>query len=386
MFTLALIFAGTNLSYGQALDQYISGTNAVPGLSCSGGTPLPLHPYAGVAYTYTMTTPGPELADTWTWWVTKDPNFVPSAGNNNIASMLTVSAGQLVATSGNYGSATAAANSVTITWSPEILAATQYQGDVTAAGTAAAPSPTFVVGYATGANCADNIQVFEINPEVNFTIDIANIDPAAGTTMAWDATTQQCVDFVTSATYNNVSKELDMDYGTNTLYFEVAAANFNTDWTPTFRMISGLLGTQTAVVTLYDSYANATAGTNVIETLPGWTAASVGTDFTTTTRFTATDPTEVAGGVSLFVKVVISNLTYESLAANPFVLAVDAQDGTGLGIWDMEDADCTTPTDAADQVDQATHTVDPRPTLNMDGAAMGEPSGTTPENLIIKTP
>ena len=385
-FTLALIFAGINNVFGQTLDQHITSTQALPALSCATATPLPLHPYAGVAYTYTMTTPGAELADEWTWWVTKDPDFIPSAGNNNLATRLTVSAGELVAASGHYGVATAAANSISITWSPEILAATEYQGDVTAAGTAADPSPTFVVGYATGVNCADNIQVFEINPKVSFIIDIANIDPVTPfSTLGWDAVTNQCVDVVNSAVYNNTSKALDMDYGTNTLYFEIAAANFNTDWTPTFRLISGLLGPQTAVVTLHDSYADASTDANIIETL-NWTATTVGTDVTTTNRFTAADPTEVAAGVSLFVKVVISNLTYESLTVNPFVLAVDAQDGTGAGIWDMEDTDCTTVTDAADRADQATHNVNPRPTLNMDGAAMGEPSTVTPENVIIKTP
>lgn len=383
IFTLALFVGNLKVS-GQALDQHITGTQAIPALSCASGALLPLHPYAGVSYTYTMATPGPELADQWTWWVTKDPDFIPSAGANNIASMLTVASGDLVATSGNYGTATGAANTVSITWSPEILAATEYQGDVTAAGTAADPSPTFVVGYATGVNCADNIQVFEINPEVNFTIDIANIN-TAGTGMAWGVDTAQCVDVVNSATYNNTSKELDMDYGANTLYFEVAAANFNTDWTPTFRLISGLATSQTAVVTFHASYADAAADANIIETM-NWTAASVGSDFITTNRFTATDPTEVAGGVSLFVKVVISNNQEESLAVSPFVLAVDAQDGTGAGIWDMEDLDCTTPTDAADQIDRAEHRIDPRPTLNMDGGAMNEASGATPEDVITKTP
>jgi hypothetical protein len=380
-----LIFAVNTKVSAQALDQHITVTQPITPLSCASGTPLPLHPFAGISYTYTMTAPGAEAADEWTWWVTKDPNFIPSAGTNNSATMLTVSTGQLVAASGHYGTATAAANSIDITWSPEILSATEYQGDVTAAGTAAAPSPTFVVGYATGVNCADNIQVFEINPQDNFTIDIANVDPATETTMAWATPTEQCVDLVNSAVYDNTTKELTMDYGTNTLYFEVVAANFNTDWTPTFRLVSGLQLGQTAAVTLHSSMADAQGDANVIETL-NWDDTSVGSDFITTTRFTATDPTEVAAGVSLFVKVVISNGTYESLVANPFVLAVDAQDGTGAGIWDMEDDDCTALTDAADQVDEATHTVNPRPELVMDGAAMSEPSTVTPEDVITKTP
>ena len=42
------------------------------------------------------------------------------------------------------------------------------------------------------------------------------------------------------APYNNTSKELDLDYGKNNFYFEVAAANFNTNWNPAFTVLSGL--------------------------------------------------------------------------------------------------------------------------------------------------
>ncbi len=49
-----------------------------------------------------------------------------------------------------------------------------------------------------------------------------------------------------------------MDYGTNTFYYEVAAANFVLDWTPTFQIISGLNTTQTAVISIYSTLADAT--------------------------------------------------------------------------------------------------------------------------------
>jgi hypothetical protein len=38
------------------------------------------------------------------------------------------------------------------------------------------------------------------------------------------------------------------------------------------------------------------------------------------------------------------------------------------------------------QVDQATITITPRPTMLMDGGAMGEPSTVTPEDVINKLP
>lgn len=375
-FVLAL-FAGNSAAFGQ-LSPGITATQALPPLSCAANANF-LHPIAGQSYTYSMDgTTGVEDVSQWTWFATKDPAFI-TAGALNTGAMLT-SPGALLTTGANYGVA-GATSSVDITWSSTILTNTLYLG---APSTTVFPSPTFVVGYGTGVACADNIRVYEINPIINFTIDIANIDPVANTTMAWDATTSQCVDLVESATYDGATDALVMDYGTNTLYFEVAAANFNTDFTPTFTLISGLNTVQTAVVTLHSSLALAQAGTLVV---PGattnWVAGA--NTWATGLQFTATNPADVAAGVSLFVKVVITNSTEESLIANPFILAVDARDNTNTGIWDMEDADCTLLVDAADQVDQATHTVDPRPTI-VGGAVIPDTNPVAPNNLVPKLP
>jgi hypothetical protein len=259
-------------------------------------------------------------------------------------------------------------------------------GDATnwASASSSAPTPTFVVGYATGVNCADNIQVYEINPRFNFTIDIANIDPATDAAVAWDQAVTQCVDDVWEAIYNSGTNELDMDYGTNTLYFEVAAANFVDNWSPTFTLLDGLDAEQTAVVTLHSSLNDAQTDANIIAT-DNWTSAT--TEWVTGEYFSAATSTEVVTGVSLYVKVVISNLTDEGLDNELISLAVDAIDDSGTGIWDMEEDDCdpTTASDAADQADYADHTITPRPTIIMDGGSMAEPSGIDPENLVPKT-
>jgi hypothetical protein len=243
-----------------------------------------------------------------------------------------------------------------------------------------------VVGYGTGVACADNIKVYEINPIINFTLDIANIDPVANTTMAWDTPTSQCVDKVEGATYDGATDALVMDYGTNTLYFEVAAANFNTDFTPTFTLISGLNTVQTAVVSLHASYTDAVAGTLAYAgATTNWAAGA--TPWATGHQFTATNPADVAKGVSLFVKVVITNSTEESLLANPFILAVDARDKNNTGLWDMENEDCvySAALDVADQVDQATHTVNPRPTI-VGGAVIPDSNPAAPNNIVPKLP
>jgi hypothetical protein len=397
MFTMAMIFAGTNSVFGQT--DVGASSSAVPPLSCvSTGTPQPLHPFAGVPYIYRLDGTGTagNVAETYTWWATKDPNFITAFGTMNTSTAL---GSPEVTTSTNYGVATnlttePTADQVTITWSADILAGTEYQGDVTAAGTPDDPSPTFVVGYATGELCADNIQVFEIDPLPSFVVDIAPIDPTDNTTtLDWDDlanSAETCVDNVQSAIYNNTSKELDMDYGTNTIYFEVAAANFVTDWTPSFYIAGGLLTSQTAVLSMYETLADATGSGTAIATSGDLAVADMSTtpgtySWAPGARIIATNAADISSGVSVFVKVVISNNQEESLVDNPFILAVDAQDKTGTGIWDMEDDDCNTVTDAPDEIDRATITITPRPSLDMDGTLMNESNSDTPDDVIEKT-
>jgi hypothetical protein len=403
-FTLALIFAGTNNVFGQLLPGVTNplGTNQpIDPIACETSA-LPLHPVPGVPFTYTMTNstdPVTATSRNWTWWATKDPNFITitppaTTPDINLGTQLTVSSGALISTgmSANYGQDTrgtdaAAANSVTINWSAATLAATSYQGAV------AGKLPTFVVGFSEGlAGCSDNLQVFEINPMPNFTIDIAAIN-AAGTTLGWDVNTEeQCVDEVQSAVYS--AGAITMDYGTNTIYYEVAAKNFVTNFAPSFTILGGLLTDQTATISIYESYNDATTSTGVLWTSAAIAVAGMNAIINSNTVLTATNQPDIATGVSFFVKVVIDNNTEESLLDNPFILAVDAQDNvdgtTGLptaaSIWDMEDADCPTLADAADQIDQATITITPRPTMLMDGGAMGEPSTVDPEDVINKLP
>ncbi len=377
MFTMALIFAGTSTAWGQLSPRTTPAV--ITPLGCA-GTANFLHPIAGVPYTYQMDgTTGPEDVIGWTWFATKNPAFIAAPNVLSADSLNANTVGELLEASGNYGVLGSVTNSVSITWSPEILANTLYQGP---ASTTVFPSPTFVVGYGKGQNCADNIQVFEINPIMNFTLDIANID-AAGATLAWDAATAQCVDVVQSATYNSGTDAIDMNYGKDTLYFEVVSANFVNSWTPTFTKISGLNGVQTAELGMATSLVNARAGTFIAGGTTNWTAAS--TNWATGVALTSTNPADVANGVSVFVRVIISNLTYESLAANPFVLAADAIDAASPAKWDMEEEDCTAPgTNLADQIDRATHTVNPRPIIV--GSNVPDSNALAPNDIIIKTP
>jgi hypothetical protein len=145
-----------------------------------------------------------------------------------------------------------------------------------------------------------------------------------------------------------------MDYGTNTITFEVIAANFVTNWTPLFEIVSGLTASQTATVGWAYTQAAATAGTFVQSTA----GLGVGDTFSGTTAVTTTEPNTV-NGVSIWVTVIIDNNSYESLSDQPFTLAVDGVDSTGQ--WDLT-AICANGT-AADQDDQATQVLTARPTV-----------------------
>jgi len=350
-FVLALI-VGTSTVFAQELSP---GTNTARTLeNCED---WPLHPRAGIPYIYEVDvdeTADGGAATSYTWWATKDQNFIQTltgVTSTNIADSLgRLPNGELLDYSSNYGQTTAAGNTVEITWSPEILAGTTYQGD----GVDPNGTPTFVVALIEG-ECTNNIQVYELNPTPSFTLDIASIDED-GNVLDFEVPAAQCVDEVRGATYN--AGVLDMDYGTDTIYFEVLAANFVTSWTPTFEIISGLTSTQTAVIGWATSLANAEAGTFI----DGEQDIAIGTSLTGSTALTSSIP-NTSEGVALYVRVVISNNTYESLDDQDFVLAVDGEDSTGQWDIDQNDTDCNSDI-LADQTDQATHTITARPTID----------------------
>jgi hypothetical protein len=324
---VALLCAVT--SYGQV-------GNSVPGsaprpISC---TDDPLHPIAGRPYIYkALSSP----AGNYTFWATKNTDFiVTNAGvtTNNLAGRLTTPT-DLIQTSGNYG-APSATDNVQITWSDAVLSATDP-----------ATSPTFVAALteATGTNCANNFNAWQLVPINAFTVDIQNMDHTTKAAKGYDAAgiESQCFDMVRSAAWN--AGQMQYNFGTNVLYFEVVAANFTGSWTPTFNL-SGLINNQTAVI----EWDVVKTFTNPVTVTSGVASA---TPVTTTETNTST-------GVSIYVRVTVSNNRFEGLAATPITLAVDGQNSVGK--WDVINATCTETT-GVDQNDTAIQTLDPRPTL-----------------------
>lgn len=333
------VFASVTVALGQA--QHLSNPNTT---SCSTDA---LHPAPGVPYGYKITaTPS---GGQYTWWATKDLNFISSTTSptaNNSSTKLTVASGDLIATSGNYGTPNSAAGAdiVTITWSSAILANTKID-----------TNPTFVVGYyeANGAAglCADNIKVYQLDPKNSFIVDIKSMDEVTKTPNGYGVNTEtQCVDNVRTAKW--VTNQVEYNYGVNYLYYEVVAANFSQEWKPQF-LLTGQDATQSVTI----EYT-----TDLPSTWSGSTAWVAGTTTVTT------NATDTSNGVSIFVRVTVQNNNYQTLSDQQFTLAVA---GTNMsGQWDVDNTTCTTPTDftTASADDQVISTILKRPTL---------PAGTT---------
>ena len=369
MITLAFIFAGTTKSFGQMRPSTLTPT---PLTNC---TPSPLNPMAGQLFTYSVENPN-SVATGYTWWATKNPNFIDlTSFLSDTTSMLYVAPGELISTGANYGGFQAAGNTMDIEWTADILAATQYQGTPDINATPATPSPTFVVVQADG-SCNNNLQVFELNPLPSFTLDIANIDPAdTANVLAYGTNASQCVDIVRSAIYS--ATVLTMDYGTDTLLFEVVAANYVQNWIPTFEAMGGLAGDQTAAIGWAYTKADALNG-NFIDGEQDLTGAAV----TGTTALAAASGVNTSLGTSIFVRIVIDNNTTESIAQSDFILAVDGVDANGQPDIDQTDATCTATLN--DREDKATHEITPRPDISDttgDGAI-----NSTPDDSFVTSP
>ncbi|HZL09212.1 MAG TPA: hypothetical protein VFC65_04385 [Prolixibacteraceae bacterium] len=348
VFLVLAVFAGVDSSSGQS----VAGTAPRP-LVCDNDA---LHPIAGKAYTYTVAaTP---LGGQYTWWATKDENFIVAGDHSaNLATQLTT-ASDLNATSANYGAANAATD-VSITWSTSILSATTFQGD----GVSPNGTPTFVaVHYAAPvAGCTDNFKVFELDPKNGFTVDILNMDYTAITPLGFDVAETQCFAPVSSATY--VAGDMSYLYGVNIMYFEVVAANFSGSWTPTFQL-TGLTGTQTAVIEW--------------DYTTGFAAPKTEISGTQSTTPVATTVTDTSNGVSIYVRVTITNNSFEGLAQTPITLAVDGENAAGE--LDVINTTCVEPA-AADFADLAIQTLDERPTV-IEGTSsiLGTSVGIIPKN------
>ena len=342
-FVLILVISGNSKVFGQALPG-----SAPRGTACVDDA---LHPIAGKPYTYELiATP---TGGNFQWWATKDPNFVTTNAttgvrtyNNDAANLLTVTDGDLIDASTNYNTA-ATSNTVTITWSDALLSNTVYN-----------TNPTFVATLYNNVVCADNLKVYQLDPIKAFTVDILNYDET--TALTYGALDDQCIDLVSSATFNGTTMEYE--YGENVFVYEVVAANFTGSYTPVFDL-TGLTAALNAVQTYTLEWTYDKPST--------WSASTVFVDYVTNpTTVVTTNEKNTSTGVSIYVRLTVTNNNFELNATdNPtgltFALAVDGLNS--VSEYDVDNGDGTdcdqTTVAAADQADIAEQTLLPRPSL-----------------------
>ena len=335
IFILVLaIFATAATVFGQ---DAVKGSAPTP-LTC---VPNAATPIAGQPYDYSAAIS--PAGGTAFWYATKSTTFT-TAGVRQATIIPNDGVALSAAAATPYATAIPSATDptkVTITWTSAGLA-----------GIDATNNPLFVVVEYAGPTCANNLKVIQVIPKIAFTVDIANmkapVAPATTPTpLGIGVAESQCFANVASAAFSAGS--VNIDYGVNTLYFEVIAANFTGSFKPTLRL-AGLQGSQTATIAW--GYTPATAGANSVGTgsAPGFDSS----------QFTAlVDPsvTNTSTGVSIYVAVTISNHGFEGLADEPVTLAVDAVDSSNNP--DVE-PDCVT---IASFEDITTSTINLRPTV-----------------------
>ena len=338
-FLLVAVFAGVTNSYGQA----VAGSAPQP-ITCVTDA---FHPRAGVPYDYSATV-SPALGSAY-WFATTATTFIGAGGV--LTANREASGGSVVATATNYMDAVvgdATPSLTNITWTTAGLAAAKVA--------ITDPAKLFVVlNYdAPATGCANNLKVYPIRPVNAFTIDIKNMTQAAipVPVAAYGDLVEACFPPIESAVYvPGVEGSINYDFGVNTLYFEVIAANFTGSFTPSFKL-GGLVGTtQTA-----DIDYGVTVGTyGVPVTALSSNGIYPGSAVTTTVSNTS-------AGVSIYVRVTVHNNNEEGLALTPITLAVEAVNSATVPEADVNNADCTIIA-AYTADDTATQNLKARPTV-----------------------
>lgn len=318
LFLIVAIIAATTTAFGQALP----GTKAVA-LTCPATDPL--NPIAGRPYDYSAVIN--PTGGTGFWYATKSTTFTTAGAR--VATEIPADGVSIATGATNYRTSAVSPTSptkTTVTWTSAGLD-----------GVNSTTAPLFMVlEYAGASSCSDNLKIMQIIPKIAFTVDITNmVHGATPTSLAYGVAENQCFDKVGSAKF--VAGKVEIDYGTNVLYFEVIGANFTGSYKPTLKL-SGLLGTQTATIDW--GYTPVTIATNLV--------TDVAAPGVTTPQFTvATSQPTTNEGVSIYVKVTVKNHGFEGLADEPITLAVEAVDGTTTANKDV-DPDCLAFTDFGD--------------------------------------
>jgi len=300
---LALLAVSFNTVYGQVVPP----TPRVIDVTC-----LPsdaLHPIPGNPYNYEINVPTPPGTKEYLWFVTTDQKFI-DAGKLTTNRELTT--GNFIAGHGTgYNDAATGATTLSITWKSFVHDPTK---------------PVFVVIQAksTAGGCSpNNLKVFKIMPVNAFTLDIANVGADKKTVAAYETPIDRCLSNVVSSTYDPVDDKVKMDFGSDTLYFVVTAANFTTSWKPSL-MVTAIDPNET--VTRVDWFRPTDAAFATPEAMP-----LAGTEYVATNPVTALNPSGTVGaaGEGIVIRVIVDHTDaaklFEGLTDETITVAVDGK-------------------------------------------------------------
>lgn len=342
---LILLIAVTGMVATSAFGQAVTGTAPRP-VSC---TDDPLHPIAGKPYDYSSIL-NPAGGSTY-WYATKSTTFVTAGAR--VAAEIPADGVAIQSGATNYRTNAAGATSPTkasLTWTSAGIK-----------GVDAAANPMFMVLEYEGATCSNNMKVYQILPKNAFTVDITNVKENAGvfSYLAYGTANTECFADIVSARF--VAPNMVYDYGVNKLYFEIVAANFTGTFTPSFQL-AGLKTGQTALVewTVDKTFASGLAALGAAQN------ATTGTTLSFNGTAVTPDPavTDLSKGVSIYVKVTVTNGLYEGLTDDAVTMAVEAVNSAGD--VDIDNATCAAP--ASTFEDTAVQTLNKRPTVTNDPA------------------
>ena len=267
-----------------------------------------MHPIAGTPFTYTVNVPTPPGAKNYRWLVTQDQTFITNKVLTATAEVPGTSA-FLAAAGANYNVVTPdpTGNTISLTWR-------SFMYDPA--------NPVFViinVVDAAGQCTPNNMKVFKIQPINAFTLDIANLDKNKALQPGYGTNIDRCISDIVSATYDATAPEgVLYDFGADTLYYEVVAANWSDAWLPSVT-VSGYDPKETIA-----SVEWATATTFAT---PHAMALAAGVYTSVDHVVPSTGNTVGAAGESIFIRVIIDHSVgannYEGLTAEQISVAVD---------------------------------------------------------------
>ncbi len=328
------------LSFG-AKGQAITYTLARP-INCS-SSPDGLHPVPGVPYVYKADFI-PEKGQA-TWFVTTNPVFI---SGGSLSNDLEIIGGDYIESATGLGLSSVDQNpsAIEIVWKPNGLSKVDYGSEN--------KSPLFVGVFYSGPEdaCGKNIQAFKISPVIAFTLDITNVSKIGNeyVPLAYNESLHHCPTDPVSSEYDYGTDRMVMNYGINSLMFEVVAANFTDSFYPYFS-VEGLVEGQTADI--YWGYTPETANVALAIGVTGnWTMARE------SAIAAKTEESDTSSGVSIFVRIDIHQNKYEGLTGNSVTLKVDAY---GNGYLEDVNESCVAEGNFADQ---ATQDLLPRPSIS----------------------